>query len=132
MWCTGNVRVSVMVIQTLRKFIVALRLPMSIVGCVPVTVPWATACGKLVAAFGVKRPDGLFRGIAIVVVEPLFALDFIGTSVIQNRSLRQTRECYEQTKEKCHENRHAQLLSLIETEVETMSFRQNSGEKNLY
>ena len=92
MWCAGNVRVSVMVIQTRRKFIVALKLPMGIVGCVPVTVPRTTARGKLVAAFGFKCPDSLLRGVAIVVVEPLLAFNLIGTLVIQNRSLRKAGE----------------------------------------
>ncbi|PKN18108.1 MAG: hypothetical protein CVU71_11350 [Deltaproteobacteria bacterium HGW-Deltaproteobacteria-6] len=76
-----------MVIQTLLKFIVTLKLPVGIVGCVLITVPRATACGKLVAAFGFKCPDSLFRGIAIVVVEPLPAFNLIGTLVTQNRPL---------------------------------------------
>ncbi len=101
MRCAEYVCVSVVVVPTRREFLVALVLPVSIVSFVPVTVPGATACGKLIAAFDVvEGPDGLFRRIAVVVVKPLLAFDFIRALIIHDRTLCKTGERKEKTKEK--------------------------------
>ncbi len=114
MRCAECVCVPVVIVQTLREFIVALALPVRIVGFVPVTVPRATAYGKLVAAFDVvEGPNGLLRRIAVVVVKPLLAFDLIRALVIHDRTLSETGERKEKTEEKGYKNAHVKFLSLM-------------------